>query len=138
MRDPDDQPGCTAIIDSIERRWAKSDQEIFLAAIILNPFYQRQPFMAHELFNNAGIIALIGRVFKRVEKTDNIPTELYRQLQDYLTLDPNGRFQHLLVQLNIETNAAEEEVAIYYSCLPELLLTRRIVAETGAKSHRSH
>jgi len=112
MDDPDDQPGCAAIIDSIERRWAKSDQDIFLAAVILNPFYRRQPFMPRELFNNAGIIALIERVFKRVKKTNVVPTELYRQLQDYLTLDPNSRFQHLLVQLNIETNAAEEEVAI--------------------------
>ena len=66
MKDPDDLPGVQAIIKSIEKRWAKADQEIFIAAMILNPFYRREPLAATPMFNNAGITALLGRVFKRL------------------------------------------------------------------------
>ena len=40
MADPEDAMGCAAIMDSIEARWATADQEIFIAAVILNPFYK--------------------------------------------------------------------------------------------------
>jgi hypothetical protein len=41
MTDPDDVKGCTAtIIKSIEAHWATANQEIFIAAVVLNPFYQ--------------------------------------------------------------------------------------------------
>jgi len=39
MTDPDDLPGCTAIINSLEKRWSKTDQEIFIATLIMNPFF---------------------------------------------------------------------------------------------------
>ncbi|KAH9988278.1 hypothetical protein BJV74DRAFT_796328 [Russula compacta] len=39
ITDPDDAVGCQAIINSIEQWWAKADQDIFIAAVILNPFY---------------------------------------------------------------------------------------------------
>ncbi|GLB43960.1 putative protein of unknown function (DUF 659) [Lyophyllum shimeji] len=44
MTDEDDAVGCNAIVQSIERRWAKADQEVFIAAVILNPLYQTTPF----------------------------------------------------------------------------------------------
>ena len=46
MVDPEDMVGCTAIIKSIEAQWATADQEIFIAAVVLNPFYQSTPFAA--------------------------------------------------------------------------------------------
>jgi hypothetical protein len=73
MKDADDLPGCQAIIKSLASRWAKTDQEIFVAAIILNPFYRREPLAVTPMFNNAGITALLGRVFKRLRRTTDVP-----------------------------------------------------------------
>lgn len=37
--DPNDEGPCQAILKSIEKRWAKADQDLFIAAVYLNPFY---------------------------------------------------------------------------------------------------
>ena len=34
MKDPANIPGCSAIVDSIEKQWAKADQDVFIAAVI--------------------------------------------------------------------------------------------------------
>jgi hypothetical protein len=60
MTDPEDVVGCTAIIESIKAQWATADQEIFVAAIILNPFYQSTPFTALQFLTNAGIHSMLG------------------------------------------------------------------------------
>ena len=111
MTDPDDLPGYQAIIESIEHRWAKSDQEIFIAAMILNPFYRREPLAATPLFNNAGILALLARVFKRVYKTATVPQEFYTELSNYLNLQDT--FSNLKLQLHIETNMAASSVIFF-------------------------
>jgi hypothetical protein len=108
MTDPDDLPGCQAIIESIERRWAKSDQEIFIAAMILNPFYRHEPLKATALFNNAGILALLTRIFKRVYKTATVPQEFYIEVSNYLNLQ--NTFSNLTLQLHIEKNLAVSSV----------------------------
>ncbi|KAG2158740.1 uncharacterized protein EDB93DRAFT_1245973 [Suillus bovinus] len=38
-----DQP-CTAVLASAERCWGQCDQEVFIAAVIVNPFYKILPF----------------------------------------------------------------------------------------------
>ncbi|KIJ07418.1 hypothetical protein PAXINDRAFT_90413, partial [Paxillus involutus ATCC 200175] len=40
MSEPEDTKAVSAIIQSIERRWAKCDQEILIAAVVINPFYK--------------------------------------------------------------------------------------------------
>ena len=93
MTDPDDLPGCTAIINSLEKCWSKTDQEIFIATLIMNPFFGRTPLAQSSHFNNAGIIALLDRVWRRVFRTDDVPTEFYDQLHDYL--NKSGEFSQL-------------------------------------------
>lgn len=53
--DADDVAACASIIASIEKQWAVSDQEIFVAAVLLNPFYRNTPFAPLSFLNNAGI-----------------------------------------------------------------------------------
>ncbi|KAH9983358.1 hypothetical protein BJV74DRAFT_777263, partial [Russula compacta] len=48
------------IINSIEQWWAKADQDIFITAVILNPFYQSTPFMPLGFLNNASICSLLS------------------------------------------------------------------------------
>ena len=93
MTEPDDLPGCMAIINSLEKRWLKTDQEILIATLIMNPFFGRTPLAQSSHFNNAGIIALLDRVWKWVFRTDNIPAEFYDQLHDYL--NKRGEFIQL-------------------------------------------
>jgi hypothetical protein len=39
----------TAIIDSIEKRWKKADQDLFIACIFLNPFLKMSLFNCSKL-----------------------------------------------------------------------------------------
>jgi hypothetical protein len=112
MIDPDDLPGVPAIMKSIEARWAKADQEIFIAAMILNPFYRREPLVATPMFNNAGITALLGRVFKRLRRTTEVPQEFYIELSNYLNLQ--GTYSNLKLQLRIETNHQEKRHFLFF------------------------
>ena len=50
----EDLDAAAAIMESIKRHWAVADQQIFIAAVIVNPFYQGQPFAQLYFLNNAG------------------------------------------------------------------------------------
>jgi hypothetical protein len=108
MEEDDDLPGVTAITESIERRWSKTDQEIFIVALIMNPFYGRDPLVKTQYFNNAGIMTLMGRIFKRLNKTDNVPTNFFIQLGDYL--NKRGMFENLPFMCELEKSKAAEKV----------------------------
>jgi hypothetical protein len=107
MTDPDDLVGCAAVIASIERRWAKADQEIFIAAIILNPFYQSAPLAPLPFLNNAGISALLRRLWQRFY-VNPPPADFFIHLNDYLR--GTGFFKNLQAQCQIKLVQADREV----------------------------
>lgn len=50
---PDDLLVRDALLGSIERRWDKSDQDVFIAAVILNPFVKASNFLCFiHVFNH--------------------------------------------------------------------------------------
>ncbi|KAF8151632.1 ribonuclease H-like domain-containing protein, partial [Crassisporium funariophilum] len=108
MNEPEDLPGVTAIIESIERRWSKTDQEAFIIALIMNPFYGRSPLAKSRHFNNAGIINLMGRVFERVNETETVSTEFYTQLGNYLS--KTGMLDNLAFMCELEKSKATDKV----------------------------
>jgi len=59
-----DTIGCQAILDSIEARWAKSDQEVFVA-MVLNPFFQMSVFWPLQCFNKAEMRVLFTKLYRR-------------------------------------------------------------------------
>jgi hypothetical protein len=82
-QDSADHAGCTAIIDSIEKRWAKADQEVFIAAVFLNPFFKIEPFSSKlRLWSQASIFSLLKRLYKRffsvVERADELEESLHQ------------------------------------------------------------
>ena len=84
LADDEDKTGANAILRSIEQRWAKADQDVFIAAVILNPFVRVSPFCASVPFLNiAGILSLLKRLYTCFFRTP-APVELHRNLQDYL------------------------------------------------------
>ncbi|KAF5385054.1 hypothetical protein D9615_001008 [Tricholomella constricta] len=106
MTDEDDASGVKAILESIEKRWAKADQEVFIAAVILNPIFQSAPFAPLSSFNNAGIHTLLEHLWIRVFRSVP-PVEFYQQLKDYLA--KSGMFANLESQCQIENNIAQRE-----------------------------
>jgi hypothetical protein len=107
MADPEDVAGCTAIIESIEARWATADQEIFIAAVILNPFYKSSPFAALQFMTNAGIQSMLSRLWQHFYQTEP-PPELYEQIAGYL--HSTGIFSELKSACAIAQVAASREV----------------------------
>ncbi|OBZ67907.1 hypothetical protein A0H81_12375 [Grifola frondosa] len=51
------------ILESLEKRWAKADQDAFIMAIVLNPYLRRDHFNPH---NPMLTEAALWRIFKRV------------------------------------------------------------------------
>ncbi|KAF8157696.1 hypothetical protein BJ912DRAFT_866740, partial [Pholiota molesta] len=115
MNDAEDIPGRDAIIRSIEQRWEKTDQQVFIAAVILNPFTRLAPF--GKLFNNADVIEIISRLWQRFNRTQDLPTAIFlEQLSDYLT--ENDKFSPLrtATTMRIERTRAEKAVSMpFYS-----------------------
>ncbi|KAH9068192.1 hypothetical protein EDB83DRAFT_2222872, partial [Lactarius deliciosus] len=100
-RDPANVPGCTAILDSIEKRWAKADQDVFIATVLLNPFIKSSafdptiPFLTH-----AGVYALMKRLYRcffSVTETTAVLEQNLRKLlvniEDYFAT--SGSFAHM-------------------------------------------
>src|SRR5882762_3132948 len=83
MADPEDVVDCTAIIESIEACWATADQEIFIAPMILNPFYKSSPFAPLQFMTNAGIQSMLSHLWWHFYQTKP-PPELYQQITGYL------------------------------------------------------
>lgn len=108
LTETEDAEGCNAIMASIEKRWAKADQEIFICSLILNPFIQTKAFGPLEFLTNAGIQGMIGKLWKRVFKSDTSPDELHLQLREYL--DHTGMFKTLEHECLIEANQSERQV----------------------------
>jgi hypothetical protein len=76
-------PGCTAILDSIEKWWAKADQDVFIAAVILNLFIKALAFCPSLPFlTQAGILSLLRRLYKHFFS----PTETAEDLAENMQL----------------------------------------------------
>ncbi|KAF6746082.1 hypothetical protein DFP72DRAFT_823413, partial [Ephemerocybe angulata] len=61
----DDVIAQAAILKSVEARWAKADQEVFVAAVLINPLYRTTPFLPLESLNFANINGLLSRLWIR-------------------------------------------------------------------------
>ena len=79
-------PGCTAILDSIEKRWAKADQDVFVAAVILNPFVKTSAFSAQLPFlTRAGVLSLMKRLYHRFFSPNETAEELAENMRRLLS-----------------------------------------------------
>ena len=130
MDDPANAIGCTAIIDSIEKRWAKADQDVFIAAVILNPFVKATAFSPQVPFlTQAGVLMLLKRLYQRFFSVSETPVELdkhmrqlFSNIEDYFggvgicanmvpyISDLNDRTQH--------TGESPDPVAVYKGISP--------------------
>jgi hypothetical protein len=108
----EDHTGCDAIIKSIELWWAKADQEVFIAAVILNPFFQTTPFNPLPFLNNAGIHALLHRLWICFYEAQP-PSMFHEQITDYLR--SQGLFHNLKGHCELKKIEADWAVGLLYS-----------------------
>ncbi|KIY49894.1 hypothetical protein FISHEDRAFT_31177, partial [Fistulina hepatica ATCC 64428] len=98
------------ILASIERRWAKSDQDVFIAAVLLNPFIRASPFASiPERFGLANVYLLLVHLFERFFMTP-APSVLLTEVQDYFA--ESGQFSALQPMIHSqEALCANENVS---------------------------
>jgi hypothetical protein len=87
-----DQVACNAVLRSLEKRWANSDQDVLIAAVILNPFFKNMPFKPLSRFQPGNIYNLLLILWNRFFPEKPPPISLYKNVLDYLrdTGDFNG------------------------------------------------
>ncbi|KZT10484.1 uncharacterized protein LAESUDRAFT_711646 [Laetiporus sulphureus 93-53] len=104
LSDPNDAVIHENIIASIESCWSKADQEVFIAAVILNPFYKIAPFACINIFTNAGITMLIRWLWLHFFKSEVPLIQLGSELLEYL--GSTGSYESMTVyQSQIESDA---------------------------------
>jgi hypothetical protein len=139
LNSPEDSVIRTAVLDSINRRWMKSDQDMFIAAVILNPYLKTTPFKRSQIITNASIFGLLSRLWKRFYTTEDVPLELYKQLDEYL--NNRGEFSELPVavaniKMMAERNQTSPDPLRFYNNIsiagdtpiPLVQLARRLLA----------
>ncbi|CAE6478675.1 unnamed protein product [Rhizoctonia solani] len=71
------------VLESLERRWGKADQDAFILAVFLNPFIRARLFNPRNtLLNRWGLYGIVKRVFRRVFRQEN-DLELHEAFNDY-------------------------------------------------------
>ena len=82
--EPGDEGMRAAMLAAIEARWAKADQDVFIASVILNPFYKTRPFQLIGETTAGGASALFERLWKRFFAEDP-PAALWENTLQYLS-----------------------------------------------------
>jgi hypothetical protein len=72
----------TAVINSIEKRWAKADQDLFIACLFLNPFIKTSLFNPQK-FTLSVLIGIIRRLYTRVFRLSEPHPDLIREIFAY-------------------------------------------------------
>lgn len=104
-----DPIGRDAIINSIETRWSKSDQEAFISTVLVNPFYRTMPFAPLSIFSKAYIRGLFTKLYRRIFSSQP-PTEFITHTYEFL--DGKGLFKSLDDQVKFELETALDKVSL--------------------------
>ncbi|KAI0083543.1 hypothetical protein BDY19DRAFT_900168, partial [Irpex rosettiformis] len=72
-----------AVCNSINRRWEASDQDVFIAAVILNPTHKTRPFAKSSWFGAGLVTVLISRLWQRIFGSPE-PSGLQKETEEYL------------------------------------------------------
>ncbi|KDQ10783.1 hypothetical protein BOTBODRAFT_74233, partial [Botryobasidium botryosum FD-172 SS1] len=87
----------TAVLESIEWRWSKSDHDVFIAALVLNPHIKIGPLnRASVNLTNAALFGLFTWLWERFYSC-SAPDSLYSDTMNYLT--GNGPYQSMGVYI---------------------------------------
>ncbi|KAI0075642.1 hypothetical protein K474DRAFT_1599424, partial [Panus rudis PR-1116 ss-1] len=106
----EEQPARDAVCSSVNMRWLNSDQDVFIAAVILNPLYRGRPFRKESIhFNVGNIHLLMCRLYKRFFHRDPLGTSLWSEVQSYLTAKNN--YTNIDIFVKMESDISVQEVS---------------------------
>ncbi|TFK17854.1 hypothetical protein FA15DRAFT_548268, partial [Coprinopsis marcescibilis] len=100
----EEKAACDRVINSLEKRWAKADQILFLAALILNPSYGFTLFDHSNAFLSQRRVINYLRVLWMRLFQHAAPAELETELMDYFKHE--GIFCDLKSAIEFEENQA--------------------------------
>lgn len=79
----EDRDAVVAILASLEKRWLVADQDVFIATVIVNPFFRATPFAPSSRFVVAHTKSLLSSLYTRFFKSLP-PNSFYLEVHDYL------------------------------------------------------
>ncbi len=93
LQDAADENIKAAVQSSIERRWQKADQTVFIIAVFLNPWIKLAPFRMAGWNTCAGLFGLLRSLYTRFFPGEQIPASLAMDIRSYL--ENRGDFARL-------------------------------------------
>ncbi|CDO68226.1 hypothetical protein BN946_scf184913.g16 [Trametes cinnabarina] len=96
----------SAVCNSIEERWSKADQAVFVAAAILNPVYMLKPFADLPELTVIEIDTLLSHLWTRFFSSP-APLELREDVKDYI--HKTGHFEQLPRYVEAELQLAQSQ-----------------------------
>lgn len=81
---PLDKDGNNIILKSLEKRWATFDQEVFIAAVIVNPLYRKSPLALIDELINANVMDIFACLYCRFYQVSYPPATFGEELYQYL------------------------------------------------------
>ncbi|KAF7794103.1 hypothetical protein EIP86_005233, partial [Pleurotus ostreatoroseus] len=109
FRDQDEASMRIAMLAAIEARWEKVDQDVFIGAVILNPFHRTRPFKPLQIFTVGGTFTLLERLWKRFFPRQELPISFWREVKDYLSqADDFTQMQSYAKQISHDAESRKE------------------------------
>lgn len=112
-----------AILSSLEKRWAKADQEVFIAAVLVNPLFRASPFRRLDFLNRSGIRALFTRLWKRFYPSSEAAFEFSNPIFNFIDgdgffieLDESVHYELQIATLQVwENSVVYSSIKVYYT-----------------------
>lgn len=106
-----DQSVREAVEASLEKRWRDCEQEVYRAALVLNPAFQISPFQRRPWCADAGLFVLFTRLWKRFWPVEEPPHTLYSEIKDYTR--HLGRFKQLPIVVEAFKQVTKDDVCVF-------------------------
>ncbi|EPQ58521.1 hypothetical protein GLOTRDRAFT_37090 [Gloeophyllum trabeum ATCC 11539] len=102
------------VINSLKTRWGKTDQDVFIATVILNPFVKTGAFKQIRIFTRAGIAILLHHLWHHFYPDTTVSSTLKTEIDNYL--DNKGQYSDLQEYTEmIQVQAVSEVSRIHLS-----------------------
>jgi len=102
-----EQPICDEVIDSLEKRWAAADQDVFILSLVLHPWIRGRCLSNGAGLSRMDLFNMAERVFKRVFKEDPDYFIFMKEFMEFLS--GTGRFSDEMMRLeSLKANYAKE------------------------------
>ena len=95
------------IIGSLEKRWAKADQEVFILAVSFSPYIRQQPY-SHSALTHAHLYDMASRVFKWIYN-ENPNLDFLKAFEDYF--DNRNEFLSARMELDMMKSMYESHIS---------------------------